>query len=168
MICFHGTRDPESVLKGIDLDVPRTHDSGDFGWGFYCTFRQSRAACYGHVLRVDVDLSEFAHIDSPYFLRGFKQLLPETPEEELLYSLLFADGPDVMLTIKGSRADRDRVSRQIRTEFLQRGWKGIVSASLAELVVFDTSAVRDVRREGYFRRAATEPLPMRRRRRRRS
>ncbi len=142
MTWFHGTRDPESVLSGIRFDVPRKHDPGDFGWGFYCSSVRARAATYGPVLQVEVELSEFAHIDNPYFLDRLSQLTPVTPEEKLLYGIIFADGPDDMLTVRGP--DRKAVAQMVRTEFLHHGWKGIISEPLEELVVFDESAVVSV------------------------
>ena len=146
MICFHGTRDPESVLKGIDLDAPRARDPGDFGWGFYCTLNLARACNHGHVLRVDVDLSEFAHINYPYFLNKGEPVEPITPEEKLLHGILFTNGEGLMRTVRGSSSSREEVAKEVRREFLRHGWKGIVSESLEELVVFDASVVRSVHR----------------------
>lgn len=148
MIVYHGTNDAESVLAGVCLDIPRRRDPGDFGWGFYCAFDRDRAAAHGrHVLVVDVDESALARIPNPYFLDLLDQLLPETSQEHLLYGLIFDEPGGLMLTVRGDR--RDETARQVTEAFLQAGWKGIVADSplIAELVVFDPSAIRSIELE---------------------
>ena len=101
---YHGTskeRAAEILERGVDLNAPRSHDPGDFGWGLYLTQNLVRAQQYGSViLEVDVDLECFAHVPNPYFIEKLVPTQPQTPPERLFYSLAF-DGEGRMKRVAG-------------------------------------------------------------------
>lgn len=149
MILYHGTtRERADAIErdGLDPDATRRSDPGDFGMGIYLTARRSRAKAYGPaVFRVEVDPSKLARISRPYFLDGFKQVEPETPEERMFYAIAFDDRGE-MLTVKGG--NREAVSRAVARAFLRAGYTGIATEhSGGEVVVFDRAAFVSVTRE---------------------
>lgn len=142
---YHGTskeRAAEILERGVDLNAPRSHDVGDFGWGFYITQNLVRAQQYGSViLEVEVDLSLFAYVPNPYFCEGLTPTQPQTPPERLFHSLAF-DHEGRMKTVHQGLSGSDTVARVIREEFLQHGYLGITTdRDDKETVVFDASTI---------------------------
>lgn len=137
---FHGTQRRDAILSsGIDSEAARSHDPGDFGWGFYIDRRRGRAEAYGDVLEIELDSRRMAHIASPYFLDGLTALEPSTPEEKLFHDLAFAG--DEMETVSGE--NREGIAKAIRETFLRHGYTGILTDS-GEAVVFDLGAIKKI------------------------
>jgi hypothetical protein len=126
---FHGTfpgAARDIIEYGFDFEAERSSDPGDFGWGVYFSDSFIRARAYGRaVLEVELDLTSFARLPNPYFLRGFDSVAPTTDVERLFYTLAFSGGE--MLTVRGSRAEREETSRAIRESFLSLGFLGILT-----------------------------------------
>jgi len=150
MKLLHGTTSElaERILEeGFDLDAPRRSDPGDFGWGAYLTDEASRARSYGtKVLSVEVDVTRFARIKSPYFLDGFKEVEPTTSEEKLFHGVAFCDGS--MMSVTADHEERVAIAQRIRETFLAAGYGGIVAGpdkqGQCEVVVFDTTSIVSV------------------------
>jgi hypothetical protein len=144
LVCYHGTPNPEAILRdGPDLEHPRSRDVGDLGWGFYCTTLPERAAHYGQVLRITLEVSTFAHVSNPYFLDGLDEVPPRTADERLFHQLTFGNG--FMGTVVAGTG-REATARRVRDEFRARGYQGIVTGYKGEVVVFDTAAILSVER----------------------
>ena len=128
--------------QGIDFDSKRRSDPGDFGWGFYVTTNQVRAQTYGEAqIEVGLDESKFAVLPHPYFLNGFEKVEPQTEEEKLFHSLAFSE-EGKMLTLRGTKEERETVCKKIRDEFLKRGYLGIITPhSGGEAVVFSPDGI---------------------------
>jgi hypothetical protein len=143
LVCYHGTPNPDSLVEhGPDMEHKRSKDVGDLGWGFYCTTIPERAASYGSVVRVVLDIGTFAHVPNPYFLNGLDEVEPRTAEERLFHQLTFGNG--FMGTVVAGTG-REATARRVRDEFLARGFQGIVTDYKGEVVVFDKAAVLELR-----------------------
>lgn len=153
---YHGTRPEaaEAILReGFDIEAARgPADVGDLGWGVYLSDSRSRSRNYGPVLlEVDVDTGDFARLPRPYFLRGLKETLPETPEEHLFHDAAFSGGE--MLTVRGrDLRGRERAARHIRDVFLNAGYDGLIAGPYVgkgrgdhEVVVFNPDTILSVR-----------------------
>lgn len=153
-IWYHGTSKWEEILRsGVNIDAPRpTADTGDFGWGFYLTKRLGRAKNRGKVLQIIIDPSRLAYISNPYSADT------RTPAEQLFTALAFqADGdkPDWyqhqsqslrMLTVTGTKQEREAASKRIQQEFLAQGYQGIITDyEDGEAVLFSTEPILDIR-----------------------
>lgn len=143
---FHGT-DPKSALNimtdGIQINHPRKHDSGDFGWGFYLTDDKSRAKGMGGeaVLEITVNLKRFAYIEKPYFLENHQLTYPKNAVEELFWINAF-DNAGNMTTIHAE--DREKAAKTIRKVFIDAGYDGIQTGYKGETVVFNQIAVKKI------------------------
>jgi hypothetical protein len=148
---YHGTtrhRADQILTDGVDLSAQRSHDEGDFGWGFYVTRDLCRARAYGHVvLEVDLDLDRFAYIENPYFLEGFTHIEPKTDVERLFHGVAFDPETQEMRTCCNLLADHHMTAAQeIRDTFLSAGYAGITTGrDDGETVVFDVAGVLAVR-----------------------
>jgi len=136
------------MKRGFDVEAPRNSDPGDFGWGIYLTDCLERARAYGDaVFEVDIDLSRFAAIPNPYFLKsvesGFVNTKPRTYDEVLFYNIAFNENGRMRTVVGDDRVD---VAKEIRDSFLDHGYAGIVgnSGKNREIVVFDSSAITRV------------------------
>lgn len=140
---YHGSVNADKIIKsGFDIDFKRFSDPGDFGWGIYFTNNKSKAKSYGKIIEADIDLSKFAYIENPYFMKGLKLIEPRTKSEKLFYNLAFDDN-GTMLTLHGD--NREQINKKIREEFLKNGYKGIVTRNNDELVVFDVKTIKGVK-----------------------
>lgn len=141
---YHGTSFAGRIItSGFDISSARRNDPGDFGWGIYFTQQWARAQAYGRVLQVEMDVSRFAVIPNPYFLKGFERVSPVSEVEQLFHNLVF-DG-DVMRTVNLRGEERVAAAHQVREVFLERGYKGILTRSDdGEAVAFDPHVIRDI------------------------
>ena len=81
---YHGTPSYKKILaSGFDIDAPRKHDPGDFGWGIYVVGNLPRAKAYGKVLGVIFDTLSCAYIPNPYFIKGIDKIEPQNEVEKL-------------------------------------------------------------------------------------
>lgn len=147
---YHGTsrHKAKAILAvGIDPDAERSHDEGDFGRGFYVTQDLTRARTYGDaVLEVDIDLSQFAYIENPYFCEKLQLLQPKTDVERLFYGIAFDPESGEMRTCCHTLPDHAETATQIRDTFLEVGYLGITTGRPdRETVVFSSSTVVSVR-----------------------
>ena len=146
----HGTtreRAASILAEGVDIEASRKRDPGDLGWGFYLTGDLARAQNCGEVvLKVEVDMTTFAHLAHPYFLDGLECVEPTTEVERLFFDTVFTlidDGWWKMGTVKGTAEERERAARKVRTVFLARGHGGIETPHAnGEVVVFDPACIR--------------------------
>jgi len=139
---YHGSDKWREILsEGFKLDGVQKRDPGDFGYGIYFSPRLAVARAHGRVLKVRIDVSDFAHIANPYFLQRGHNLEPVTDEEQLFHLLAFR-GTN-METVRG--ANRERVARLVRDTFLSKGYLGIrTSHHGGETVVFDPETIQTV------------------------
>jgi hypothetical protein len=139
---FHGTDKWREILaSGFKMEGTGKHDPGDFGYGIYFSPRLTVARCHGRVLKVRIDVSEFAHVPNPYFLESGKNVKPETEVEQLFHLITFHGNN--METVRGER--RERTARAVRDTFLAKGFKGICTSHHGgEVVVFDTRAIQSI------------------------
>ena len=150
-IYFHGTGDSQAttiLAEGFDIEAPRRSDPGDLGWGIYLTDSASRARAHGYqVLSVEVDTARYARITNPYFLKGFEEVEPETPEERLFHGVAF-EGGQMLSVVADSLEKRVAVARRIREVFLAAGFAGIIAGpdrmEQCEVVVFNPEAITGV------------------------
>jgi hypothetical protein len=146
---YHGTEKQRALSmlsNGVDLGHPNKSDPGDFGLGFYLTENLSRAKAYGQtIIKVEVDLSQFAYIDNPYLKTH------DTPESRLFYQMAFIG--DKMVTVGHIHpACRLAICRAIREEFMVNKYKGICTKySGGETVVFDLSSIKSMAIREEFR-----------------
>ena len=144
---YHGTTRQRADLilaEGVDLSAQRSHDEGDFGWGFYVTRDVCHARSYGPiVIEVDLDLERFAYIENPYFLEGFTRIDPKTKVEHLFHSSAIDPETQEMLTCCNVLSDRHvSAAQNIRDTFLAAGYAGITTGREdGETVVFDAGAI---------------------------
>lgn len=138
---FHGTSKWATIRReGFQLEAPRRSDPGDFGWGIYLTKDAARARSYGEVICVVLDTGRLARIANPYFIKGLEPQKPQTPLEELYYSIAFANGE--MQTIHS--ADRAQAAKNIRTQMMAAGYTGIMSKyGGSETVIFEPRIIID-------------------------
>jgi len=146
---FHGTSQADTVLAdGFDIEAPRRSDPGDFGWGVYLTDEASRARAYGEVLSVEIDTTKYARIECPYFLDGFQEVEPVTPEERLFHGVAFEGNQ--MLSVVADSLERVAIARRIREVFLEAGFAGIIAGpdnrGQCEVVVFNLQTILGVAR----------------------
>lgn len=147
---FHGTSQADKVLAdGFDIEAPRRSDPGDFGWGIYLTDEPSRARAHGEVLCVEINTTKYTHIKSPYFLDGFKEVEPVTPEERLFHGVAF-EGNQMLSVVADSLEERVAIARRIREVFLEAGFDGIIAGpdnrGQCEVVVFNPQTILKVAR----------------------
>lgn len=125
---YHGSPNARKILKqGINLFHPRRTDVGDFGWALYLSRNFHQAKVYGEVLEVTINETSYAYIANPYFIskRG-EPLLPTTPVEELFYQTAF-DKQHNMLTLRGTKEQREIISKRLLETFLAHGYGGIIT-----------------------------------------
>lgn len=152
---MHGTSDLEDLLHAFE-DGTLTHDyalkrdPGDFGLGFYCTARRAKAASYGKVVLVQLDLQGFADIPNPYFVCGsldpdgpvLEEIEPRTDAEKLFHDLAFDQYG--MKTTAGALEDRRAAARLITERFLAAGYPGIRTNIDGDVVIFDQVAIKGI------------------------
>lgn len=150
---YHGTRDLQALEDAFTAgelthDHAMKRDPGDFGLGFYCTRRRAKAAAYGEVILVQLDLSHFAHIPNPYFVRGsldpdgpaLEEIPPRTDAEKLFHSLAFDQYG--MKTAAGALEDRQKAAAEIAARFMREGYNGIRTEIDGDVVVFYGGAIK--------------------------
>ncbi len=129
---YHGTPSWNRILNlGFDMEAPRRSDPGDFGWGIYLTQSKSRAKAYGTVLKVAVDVSRFALIPNPYFLKGWERVPPVSAEERLFHETVF--NGDQMATVNLQRDARIEAAKKVRQVFMGHGYQGIRISGYTDL-----------------------------------
>jgi len=149
---YHGTTPEKAaaiLMQGVDLHAPKSHDSGDFGNGFYLTLDKTRAKHMGGpaILEVTVDLKFFAYIPNPYFLDKLQQVPPRNKVQELFYCAAF-DNKGEMATIHGDKAaglTRQQVCNAVQSTMLANGFKGLhTEYHGCETVVYDTRVIKSI------------------------
>lgn len=142
---YHGTDAAQTVLEsGFKLDGPRRKDPGDFGSGIYLSPYLYLARVHGQVLKVRAEVSRFAYLPNPYFLKNGSSTQPESEVEKLFYSLAFRGRE--MITCSGNVywEERERAALAIRVAFLAQGYPGIRTGHRGETVVFDPAVIGSV------------------------
>jgi hypothetical protein len=150
MLYYHGSRTPQQLLlTGLvepeDEDASQKSDPGDFGWGFYVTADKERAANWGVVICVEVDLGRIAFIENPYTI-GSNRAVATTRPALLFQSLVVGEkgklGSYYMKTVNGSFQERSIAALQVRDAFLGLGLWGIRTALYdKEAVIFNPKAI---------------------------
>lgn len=173
---YHGSRAIEDILRrGFDIEAPRTHDPGDFGWGIYFTGNLTRAKTSGgygeegpNVVKAQVCFENPLVLHSPYSISE-----PETEGDRLIHDLrerygdtvhgitqeeavdLHREGvsPDEINLIQRER--REAAARKWAQEIQKEGYDAVVWEQPYyrgpiepnfEVVVFDPAKVKGVQR----------------------
>lgn len=137
---LHGT---SSSFDEFDLSHVGQRDFGDFGYGIYLTKKDGLAKAYAYesakasggepvVLEVIADVTSMADFDDPEL---FNALTNETgvPAEKELFP--------------GQKQTRPKAdSLAIRDFLISRGFDGVYGRGRSEVVIFDSSKLRIVRK----------------------
>lgn len=146
---YHGTQDLPALLAAFEAgELTHDHavkrDPGDFGLGFYVTRSRVKAAAYGQIILVQIDISGFAHIPNPYFIAGeLEEVTPRTDVEKLFHELVFDKYG--MRTVAGALEDRHAVAVRITERFMRAGYNGIRTSTYGDdVVVFNPAAIKGI------------------------
>ena len=142
---YHGTEEKNVIPILKEGFVKRSlTDSGDFGAGVYLSQSLSRAKSYGKwIFTVEIDLDKFAYIETPYFIKNLKLIMPKNEIEELFYYTAFDDHGEMKTCSQNYYGSRKKAAEEIRKVFLEKGFKGITTDYTGkETVVFDPSVIK--------------------------
>lgn len=150
MIVYHGTRDPDAVMRD-GFQLPQRYCRNLLGRGIYTSTLPEQAARFGTVLTCKLDDKRYARIPDPYFRHE-----PRTEAEWLFYELAFSNGK--LLTAETDCLTRLRAAKRLQEGMMSVGYAGIVTQYRGGCVTYDldTLQVRDVQADRGMQYEETE------------